>query len=180
MPVMAHTRIKKNFSSILDSDEEWQRVCRALVRARNRPRSSGIGRAAATRPASGLAGPPPWYLAKWWMVTWFLGWAMLVFYFVTPVLDTGRDRFWSVCLSVALVIVGGFGARQGPEHLHMPRLLLWLLRSSQQPLFRCQVTATQVTTTVWMALRPLSSRRRRLNLRRWPQLLQRCDDCSMS
>ena len=66
------------------------------------------------------------------MVAWFLGWAVLVFYFVNPVLDTGRDRFWSVCLSAALVIIGGFWARQGPEHLRMPRLLLWLLRSPQQ------------------------------------------------
>ena len=75
MPIMAHTHIKKNFSSILDSDEEWRRVCRALVRARDRPPSSGIARAAATRPASGHVGPPQWYLAKWSMVTWFLGWA---------------------------------------------------------------------------------------------------------
>ena len=84
MPIMAHTRVKKKFSSILDSDEEWRRVCHALVRARDRPPSSGIARAAATRPASGLVGPPQWYLAKWWMVTWFLGWAFLVYYFVTP------------------------------------------------------------------------------------------------
>ena len=36
MPVMSHTRIKNLFSTILDSDAEWRRFCRALVRAWNR------------------------------------------------------------------------------------------------------------------------------------------------
>ena len=47
--IMAHTRIRNNFATILDSEKEWRKVCRSMERLRERPQSSAYARAAATR-----------------------------------------------------------------------------------------------------------------------------------
>ena len=48
-PIMAHTRIRKNFATILDSEEEWRKVCRSMERLRERPQSRAYARADATK-----------------------------------------------------------------------------------------------------------------------------------
>ena len=54
--IMAHTRIRKNFATILDSEEEWRKVCRTLEPLRERSLSSAYARGAATR-TSALGAP---------------------------------------------------------------------------------------------------------------------------
>ena len=39
LPIMAHTRIRRNFAAVFVFDEEWRRVCRSVERMRDRHRS---------------------------------------------------------------------------------------------------------------------------------------------
>ena len=94
--IIAHTRIRKNFATILDSEEEWRKVCRSLERLRERPQPSACARAAATR-TSALS-ELPWYLRRLCMAAWFGIASFLVFYLITRILETGRVFCWSVCM----------------------------------------------------------------------------------
>ena len=128
MIILAHTHIRNNFVTILDSEEEWRNVCRSLERLRERPQSSAYARAAATRTSALSA--PPWYLRHLYMAAWFDIASFPVFCLISPILQTGRDRFWSVCLSVVLGCLSLYWARQGPSHLRCPPWISWLFRSS--------------------------------------------------
>ena len=119
--------LKKNFSAVLDSDEEWSKVCRALVRMRDQPASLSalqtVAQSAATRPAAAPAVQSrAWYLGRWCVSFYYLILAFVVLYFVTPLLETGRDRFWGVIVSLGLGGAGVLWVKRGPDFLSLPSL----------------------------------------------------------
>ena len=119
--VMSHTRMKRNFEPVLDTEDEWRRVCRSLAKMLARPLGAG-GSDFRRQPRAGSVGAATdsWYLSRVAMSSWYGLAAGAILYWVTPLVETGRERFDSVLFALSLCFLGFTWFRRGPAYFHLP------------------------------------------------------------